>query len=133
MGDLLAALKTRCAADPEFSLAARYWTGVLRLDLGAEAADLVIEDGRVVAVISVVEPDRGLPPVAGNIGVQAPAATWDRVLAEVPEPYFNDVLAARTRDVGVDIDGDTETFWQYFPAVRRAVDLLRLARHEQTA
>lgn len=134
MGDLLAAMKARCGADGEFALAARYWTGVLRLDLGDEAADLVLEDGRVTAVIGVAEPDRGLPTSPGHVGVCAPAATWDRILADVPEPYFNDVLAAHSRpEAGVDIDGDVETLWQYYPAIRRVVDLLRAERRERSA
>lgn len=129
MGDLLPALKARCADDGEFALAARHWSGVLRLDLGREAADLVVDDGRITAVIGIVEADRGLSHAPGNVGVGAPAGTWDRILAEVPDPYFNDVLAARSRpDAGVDVDGDVETFWQYYPAIRRVVDLLRAER-----
>ena len=36
-----------CAADGEFMLAARHWTGGLRLRIGDEALELTVQDGAV--------------------------------------------------------------------------------------
>ncbi|MFN0147961.1 MAG: hypothetical protein ACKVT1_15765 [Dehalococcoidia bacterium] len=126
MDGILARLPAACTADGEFRLAARYWTGTLRLDLGDEAADLQIDDGTV----SAVGPASGaLPAGTGNVGLRAPAATWAKILAAVPPPMFNDVMPARA--AGMELLGDTESFWQYYPAVRRTVDLLRIERNRE--
>jgi len=122
--DLLERLAAACNDDGEFALAARFWTGSLRLDLGASKADLLLSDGRVTAV-GRAEGDTPVEP--GCVAVSAPEAVWEQILAPVPAPYFNDILPARA--AGLEIDGHTETFWQYYPAVRRAVDLLRAESH----
>ena len=124
MDGILGRLPAACAADGEFRLAARYWTGTLRLDLGDERADLQVEDG----ALSVVAAAAGEMPVTpGNVGLRAPVETWRKVLSPVPPPMFNDVMPARA--AGMELLGDTETFWQYYPAVRRAIDLLRIERN----
>jgi hypothetical protein len=120
MTPLTVRLAARCAADGEFQLSARYWTGSLRLDLDGTVIDLQLEDGIVTAA-------RGSPasghPGAGHIGLRGPAEVWSKILAPVPPPFFNDVLPALA--FGLERDGEVETFWQYFPAVRRTIDLLR--------
>jgi pimeloyl-ACP methyl ester carboxylesterase len=124
MGELLDRLAADCNADAEFGLAARYWTGSLRIDLGTECADLVLGAGRVTGT----RPASGaLPDEPGLVGVHAAAELWDLILAPVPGAYLNDILPAMA--AGLVQSGNTETFWQYYPAVRRAVDLLRIGRH----
>jgi hypothetical protein len=120
MTPLSARLAARCAADGEFRLAARYWTGSLRLDLGDTIADLLLTDG---AVSAAPAPRTAVSAGAGHVGVRAPAEVWAKLLAPIPPPFFNDILPAQA--FGLVREGDAETFWQYFPAVRRAVELLR--------
>jgi hypothetical protein len=120
MSSLSTRLAARCAADGEFRLAARYWTGSLRLDLDGTVAYLLLTDGAVRAAPS--EPAT-VQTGTGHITVRAPAEVWAKILAPIPPPHFNDILPAQA--FGLVREGDAETFWQYFPAVRRAVDLLR--------
>jgi hypothetical protein len=122
-------LAERCAADGEFCLFARYWTGTLRFVVGADVIELAINDG----VPSAGEPAAAAatstngPEPAGTIVVTGPSDVWDQVLAPVPAPFFNDITPAQA--FGLRQQGEPETLWQYFPAVRRAVDLLRLDRN----
>lgn len=111
---LASRLAARCAADGEFRLAARYWTGGLVIDLASQPLSLRLEDGIVSA---------GPSPESGVIRLSGRADVWEKVLARVPPPFFNDILPARA--FGLEIASDPELLWQYYPAVRRAVDLLR--------
>ncbi len=107
----------RCREDGEFRLAARYWDGTLAIDLGDERVlDFSISGGQISHASAP------LPPVPG-IFIAAPREVWDRILAPIPPPLFNDIMPARA--FGLTVDGDEETFWQYYSAVRRLVDILR--------
>ena len=96
-------------------MAARYWTGRVRFDLGDEVITVAYDDGRMVPMV----PESTGP----EITLSAPAALWDEILQPVPPPMRNDIVPAQA--FGLQIGGDPETFWQYYPAVRRMVDLLR--------
>ena len=113
-------LARRCAADGEFGLAARHWTGGLRLEVEGDGPtrELIIDDGRVRA---------GAPDDApGVITLTASADTWEAMAAEVPPPFLHDAVAALRQ--GVSRRGDDLIWWQYAPAVQRAVELLGPAR-----
>jgi pimeloyl-ACP methyl ester carboxylesterase len=106
-----------CLTDGEFQLAARYWRGGLRLESGADVAAVTLADGAVSAV------DPG-PDAAGVITLSATEAVWIELLAAKPPRFSNDIVnligAGRmTRQ------GDGLLFAQYYPAVMRAVELLR--------
>src|SRR5450631_1353062 len=99
----------RCLTDGEFQLAARCWRGGLRWESGADGA------------VSAVEPG---PDAAGVISLSATEAVWIELLAAKPPRFSNDIVnligAGRmTRQ------GDGLLFAQYYPAVMRAVELLR--------
>src|SRR3954469_19848960 len=96
-------------------MAARYWTGSVRFDLGDEVITLVFDDGRLVS-------GEGGDP---QITLTAPVDLWREILKPVPPPFCNDIVPAQ--GLGLQIGGDPEVFWQYYPAVRRMVDLLREA------
>jgi hypothetical protein len=115
----------RCNEDGEFRLASRYWTGSLEVDLGNEVVTLVVLDGEVVLGPQATNPG------GGRVAVAAPVEVWEQLLSPYPPPFFNDIVAAQAS--GLRIRGDTETFWQYYPAIRRAIDLLRDARVEASA
>jgi hypothetical protein len=114
-----------CEADPEFGLMARFWTGSLHLDLGHGPVELVLEDGKPVACGSASGP---LPAAdeAGVVSIAGPAELWDQILAPVPPRFCNDIMPAVA--LGLRIGGHQETLWQYYPAIRRLVELLREAR-----
>jgi pimeloyl-ACP methyl ester carboxylesterase len=115
-------LAALCAGDGEFRLAARYWTGGLRLESGADAAAITLVDGAVRAG------DPG-PDATGVITLTAPPETWALLLAAKPPRFFNDI----TNMVGagrIVPHADRVLFAQYYPAVMRAIELLRPANPE---
>lgn len=125
MSGLTERIAAACAADGEFNLMARYWTGALRLGFGDEVVEVRLVDG-VVAGVDALEGAARASDGPGSIGVAAPAALWDKILAAVPPPFCNDIVPAA--GLGLVISGDDVTFWQYYPAVRRLVELLRAGR-----
>ncbi len=108
-------LAERCRTDGEFQLSSRYWNGGLRLSIGRETVALTLADGAVSPV------DPGDAP--GVIALSGPPETWAMVLATVPPPYFNDVSVAT--GVGLTRSADELIWWQYVPAVQRALELMR--------
>lgn len=108
-------LAQRCAADGEFRLAARYWNGRLRLDLPGGSLGLVFENGA-----SAAGPWADGP---GSLALRAPADVWDKLLMPIPPPMFNDIVPAAA--FGFVVEGEPETYWQYYPAIRRLIDLVR--------
>ena len=64
-----------------------------------------------------------MPDGPGHLGFRGPEDVWRKILAAVPPPFHNDIVPARA--FGLVQEGEAETFWQYYPAARRAVDLLR--------
>ena len=106
----------RCASDPEFGLASRYWTGGLRLSIGDnDIIGYTMTDGAVTP---------GPPPLGpGVVALTGPAELWEPMLRAVPPRFFNDVSAAV--GMGLDRSGDMMAWWQYVPAIQRTVELLR--------
>ena len=113
--DLGGRVRARCEADGEFRLAARFWTGSVRLNLPGGPVLVALEDGAVSnAADSAAE---------ATLTISAPDDVWAKLLSRVPPPMFNDLAPAAA--FGLTVDGDLETYWQYYPAVRRLVDLVR--------
>ncbi len=108
----------RCAGDGEFLLAARGWTGTLKLSMGDRAIAIGIDDGIVGA------PREGVPVLEFRGG----EAVWAKILAATPPRFHNDLMANLTVSGGIERAGDPIVHAQYFPAVMRAVELLRPAR-----
>jgi hypothetical protein len=106
--------------DPEFQLAARFWSGSFRLGMGpAEAYVFRIRDGRLV--------DVNLAPTsfdAWDFEIAGPAEGWTEILAPVPKPFYQDVASALLRH-GFTLGGDVESYFAYHAALRRLVDLMR--------
>ena len=113
------ALAALCAGDGEFGLAARYWTGGLRLERGADLAAVTLTDGAVGAG----DPGAEAP---GVVTLSGPAEAWALLLAGRPARFCNDI----TGMVGagrIGLKADRVLFAQYYPAIMRAVELLRPA------
>jgi len=111
------ALAALCLADGEFRLAARFWTGGLRCEIGGRVVGAVVTQG----VPAAGEPDAG---AAGVITLSAPEPVWARLLAARPPRLYNDLFSVVTsREVTLDADG--VLYAQYYPAAMRALELLR--------
>lgn len=112
-----AQLVSRCRADGELSLSARYWNGGLRLEIGPTVIGLTIHNG------DITEGDPGEGP--GVITIGGTVETWEPLFRAVPPPYFNDISVATS--VGLERRSDELLWWQYVPAVQRVIELLRAA------
>ena len=112
-------LSGRCAADGEFCLAARFWSGGLRLEIGERSIGILVMAGVAAAGV----------PAAGGPGVIAlagPKEVWALLLSARPPRFctdlFNLVAAGR-----ITVRADPVLYAQYYPAVMRALELLRPA------
>jgi pimeloyl-ACP methyl ester carboxylesterase len=110
-------LSALCAADGEFRIASRHWTGGLRLAFGARSACLKLEQGAVAAG----DPGKS---AAGVLTLSGAPEVWDLLLAAKPQRLHTDIstliVAGR-----LTLDGDRVLYAQYYAAVMRAIELLR--------
>jgi len=109
-----------CAADGEFRLAARHWTGRLRLLIGGKVLALSLSDGAVSggdAAVGDLESDDDV------LEFEASQYLWEKLLAAVPPRLHNDIGPLLSS--GLTRRGDRLLHAQYFPAVMRAIELLR--------
>lgn len=108
-------LAERCRVDGEFRMAARYWDGGLRLCIGDARLSIRVDGG---------EPSAGaITAESGVIELAGPADVWMLLLEPLPARFFNDILPATA--FGIRRTGSDIVFWQYYPAVARAIELLR--------
>lgn len=108
--------------DAEFGLTARHWTTTLRLDMGAESYLLNIHDGQLTE-ITQWRPTHQLW-TSWQVTIAAPAADWQQFLAPLPQPFYQDLWGAVIHH-GFTLEGDLETLYPYYPALRRLFDLMR--------
>lgn len=118
----VAALRERFAGDTELAHAVRFWTGALILAEGGSRSALRFEAGRLADAGPSSAP-------AGPRDVEIAAATgeWEKLLAVVPAPFYQDVFGASLHHP-VSLGGDVETLYAYYPAIRRVIEILREAR-----
>ncbi|MCR9276868.1 MAG: alpha/beta hydrolase [Pseudomonadaceae bacterium] len=106
----------RCRNDGEFMLAARHWTGELQLAIGDSELCLRLKDGT---------PHTASPSSGGVIRLTGAPTVWEAVLASLPSRFNNDLISNMTHRQGISRKCDPVTFAQYYPAIARAVELLR--------
>ena len=107
-------------ADPAFLLNARYWTARVGLDLGGECYELRLEDGKVADFARV-------PALTGayDMRVGAPVDAWEKLLAAVPPPCYDDVRFGGL-SVGFSMDGDlVSCIGPYYGAFQDFIAILR--------
>ena len=114
------AFRAACAADGEFRLASRHWTGGLVLKIGDEVRSLQLQAGELAD---------GEPTGPGTVTYSGAPEVWARMLAEAPPRFYNDLLANISLAQGLERAGDPVVGAQYYAAVMRAVELLRPAEH----
>ena len=119
-------IRAALAADGEFAIAARYWSALVRLELGAQSYLLVVDEGRV----GDFRPAAGADPEP-DVVLAGPDSDWTEILAPVPRPYFHDVLSgARFGFHRVTVTGDElDEVFPYYHAIQRLVDVIRGTLH----
>ena len=105
--------------DAEFLIAARFWNCRMKLAMESFDCVLTIEDGRIASLNSAPsESDEW------DILISGPAEDWERLCEPVPRPFYQDIFAAAVYH-GFSYDGDLESMYAYYPALRRMVELMR--------
>ena len=107
-----------CASDGEFRLASRFWTGGITLKIGDRKLAIRIVNGEV---------SEGEAPDA--LEFVADAAVWEKLLAPVPRPYYQDLFGAQLAH-GVRLPDDPLAYAAYYPALRRLMQLLSASRED---
>lgn len=105
--------------DAEFRLAARFWSGRVRLGMGDRAILVRVADGRLVDVDAEPTP---FDPF--DFEIAAPEEDWREFLRPVPRPFFQDVFAASVHH-RFRMGGDLDSLYAYYPATRRMLELMR--------
>jgi hypothetical protein len=105
--------------DPEFRIAARFWSANLRLASGERSWLVRLRDGRIAEVAAAPS------GAAAGAGIAAPAAVWREILAPTPRPFYQDLYGAALHH-GLAFE-NPDALWPYYPALRRLVELLRAA------
>ncbi|SVA95030.1 uncharacterized protein METZ01_LOCUS147884, partial [marine metagenome] len=79
----------RCANDGEFMLAARNWDGGIALSVGETRLKVGVAGGKP-----------GAGEVTNNlISFSGEEAVWEKVLAQVPDRFHNDLMANISHDL----------------------------------
>jgi hypothetical protein len=115
----LSALRSRLASDRELARCARYFTGAVHLGVGDAQFEVRFESGRVTAAGKA-----DAPPGARDLAISATASEWEKLLAPVPPPFYQDPFGASLHHP-VSLGGEPETLFAYYPALRRVIEILR--------
>ena len=118
-------LPARVNADPEFRLAARYWSATLSFESPSRALRVEIADGRVA---TCRESAAGQP---ATITVVASNDGWAQFLAPVPRPFYQDLLGGCVQHHGFTVAGDMLTLSAYYQATQRLFAVMRGLRAER--
>jgi pimeloyl-ACP methyl ester carboxylesterase len=113
-----------CNADGEFSIAARFWQGGLKLVVGDKILALTVNNG----VAKAGAPDQ----TEGLIEYRADTEVWEKLLASTPPRFYNDLMANITTGNGVLRAGERISTAQYYGAAMRGIELLRQSTDEQS-
>jgi hypothetical protein len=114
-------------ADPEFTLCARYWDGTLEFGVGDDLYTITMTDGKVTDVaVTPHEPLTDADRANGSrrVRISAPAGDWENLVKDPAPPFYLDYYSASAHH-DVVLDGDRESLWAYYPAIRRTTDLFR--------
>ena len=101
-------------------LMSRSWTGSIRVVVGQDCTTIQLDNGTITGVIDGPMAESGSTAVV----ITASPDVWAEMLAMVPRPMYHDLHAAE-RHHDVEISGDTLTKYQYYPALRRFLEIAR--------
>ncbi len=120
---------TRAAADGEWNLTARFWTGAIAVTVGDDTTVIHLDDGHITAVDQARAPaPEALTPGSTDVIITVPPDVWAAMLEDPPRAHYNDLQAAQYHH-GLEIGGDELTKYQYYPALRRLLELARAERN----
>jgi hypothetical protein len=106
--------------DAEFRIAARFWDAVLRIGVDDAGTLIRIRDG----CIEEITPELPIGMSTWDFSISAPATEWRHFLEPVPRPFYQDLWGASLYH-GFRVEGNLETFYPYYAAVRRMFELMR--------
>lgn len=118
----VAELQKAACEDPELRLAGRYLDTCVELGIGKARYCIHIHDGEVLKIEASDFARRHSYP--STITIEAPEDDWKKLLEPVPPPYYQDLWGAQVHH-GFEIGGDRMTFYAYYRAVGRLLELLR--------
>ncbi len=107
--------------DGEFKLAARLWNADVRLEAGDDAYVVRVRDGRVIEFAPV---DASNGAASHDVCISAPQNDWRELLRPAPKPFYQDLMAAVSRQ-NFKIQGDVVGFYPYYRAINRLFELMR--------
>ena len=111
------AITSAANADGEFKLAARLWNADIRLEVGSEAYLLRMRGG-LISEFAKSEASKW------DAKISAPESDWKELLQPIPKPFYQDLMAAITRQ-GFKLEGDLLGFNPYYRAMCRLFELMR--------
>lgn len=101
-------------------LMSRFWTGSIHVVVGGECTTIQLDNGTIAGMSDAPLAEAG----ATDVVITASPDAWTEMLATIPRPMYHDLhAAARYHDV--EISGDTLTTYQYYPALRRFLEIAR--------
>lgn len=103
--------------DGEFRRASRLWSGSFAFADEEGFVGVRLQRGAVADVSA------GDGPGIGDTVFRGPKDGWAKVMADVPPPYFQDLIGGAVGRHGFTIEGDTLQMAAYYPAIQRAVRL----------
>ncbi|HUA36375.1 MAG TPA: SCP2 sterol-binding domain-containing protein [Candidatus Binataceae bacterium] len=107
-------------SDGEFRLAARLWNGSVRFNLGNNSLLMRIDEGHIESIDQL----EGSKIASADVTISAPDSDWAEMLKRVPKPFFQDLMAAVSRE-SFKIDGDLVGFYPYYRATCRLIEIMR--------
>ncbi len=109
-------------ADRELARSARFWSGAMHFGVGERRFRLRFENGRFAGAEA-----GDATPGPTDLTIAAAPAEWDKLLAPVPPPFYQDPYGASIHHP-VSLGGDLDTLFAYYGALRRVIEILREAR-----
>ena len=111
-------VKTRANNDGEFIIHARLWNTTIRLNHGASITRIDIAKGSVTNISAWQGGG------SADLSISAPESDWKALLAQIPKPFYQDLYPASLHH-GFEINGNSENYCAYYPAIRRLIEILR--------
>ena len=117
----------RCASDGEFVQSARFWSGTLALKMGTHERWLHVDNGAPVTELKKIE------PASADITYEGDESVWSEMLKPVPRRFYSDPMFNVSLGKGLTLKGDALMHAQYYPAIARAIELLREEPRDPTS
>jgi len=114
------AITSAANSDGEFRLAARLWNADIRLEVGVDAYLLRMRKGLIDEFCKA-------DASKWDVKISAPKSDWQELLKPIPKPFYQDLMAAMTRQ-DFKVEGDLLGFNPYYRATCRLFELMRKAR-----